>query len=156
MRMIKGLAGVLALAACGPAPTYMNATVNGELWQAEHVTCFFHSDGPELDVSGSRTTGPETKTFINLVGLPPVPATVSLGDEGPIGVILETDLLGWNVDVGHATTADLRGTVTITEVNVQHHGCGGTFSFVAGPAYGGVTDTVTVSDGAWSVNLQRH
>jgi hypothetical protein len=156
MRTVALLSVLAIVAACGPEPAYMEATVNGVLWQAEHVSCSFRSDPPQLEVFGSRSTGQETKRFIQLVGLPNVPATVSLTDEGPRGVIRDTDAIGWDTYVGYLTTADLTGTATITEVNVTRHGCSGTFSFVAGPAYGAATDTLNVTNGAWSVNLQVH
>lgn len=136
--------------ACAPEPVYLEATVDGAFWQAEYATCFLDSD-TTLWISGHRQIGPDTKNFITLRYVPRAVGAYSLDGHGALGLFSNTDLSGWNTIDGWKTTDDVPGTVEVTELDAERGRCSGSFSFVAVPAHGGATDTVSVTSGSWSV-----
>jgi hypothetical protein len=155
--IILAIATGFLCTACGPESGFMEATVNGEVWQSEHVTCIYDENTQELDVSGWRSTGSETKQWIRLRHVPSVLGAVMLAGDEPHGVISETDQTGWDTISDWSTTDESTGTVTVTEFRVarefemERNRCSGSFSFVAVPSYGAATDTMYVSDGSWMV-----
>jgi hypothetical protein len=156
MRPISLLSLLAIVAACGPEPEYLEATVDGEVWLAEYVTCIYRADNQELNVSGWRWTGADTKHWIEIRHLPNAVGTVSLAADGPIGVVRDTDPWGWNTESGWITTETFTGTASVTEFDMARRRCSGTFSFVAVPSHGAASDTLDITDGSWTVELSGH
>ncbi|MDH3369654.1 MAG: hypothetical protein OEO17_17595, partial [Gemmatimonadota bacterium] len=111
MRSATILAVLVIVAACGPnVPEFMEATIDGALWQAERVTCLYRNQ--ELRVTGSRSTGADTRRAIRLAELRLTgPRTVTLAAGGEQGFVLDQDAIGWDTHVGYSTTETLTGTV---------------------------------------------
>lgn len=155
--VVRILATGLLSSACGPEPGFMEAKVNGDVWQTAHVTCLYSERTHELDVSGWRSTGAETHQWIRLRHVPNALGTIVLAGDGPIGVVSETDETGWNTISDWSTTDASTGTLTVTAFTVTREfetgssRCSGSFSFVAVPSYGAATDTMYVTDGSWMV-----
>ena len=148
-----------ATAACGPKPEYMEAMVDGVLWQAERAICLFH-DG-ELEVHGHRATGSNTRRAIEVSYL--ATSTVGsflLAEEGPRGFVLDQDAVGWDTYVGYATTATVTGTVTVATFDLGAGRCGGAFAFTAVMVHNlhgdVVPDTIEVVDGTWDAELHAY
>lgn len=147
---VAALAVLAVIGACAPEPEFLEATVDGAFWQAEHAICFLDSD-TTLWISGHRQIGPDTKVFITLRDVPSAVGAYPLDGQGALGLFSTTDLSGWNTIDGWHTTDDVPGMVEVTELDAERRRCSGTFSFVAVPAHGGATDTVSVTSGSWSV-----
>lgn len=156
MRTIPLALALASVAACGPEPEYLEANIDGALWQAEGASCFYRQQDGDLQVVGSRPVGGDTTRFLLLRKLPITgPATVALaGDDGPYGSIEEgvpfTDIM-----VRHyKTTDEFTGTVTVAEFDLGAGRCSGTFSFVAlaeNTGWGTFTpDTLHVTVGSWT------
>lgn len=139
---------------CSPEPEYIEAKIDGVLWQAENVSCFYNSIDRSLDITGSADLAGDTARFLRLVDVPttgsgPMPLAESDGAHANIadGVVFVMTRTVFS------TTAEFTGSAVVTELDENGRRTSGTFEFPAVTTFGEPFDTLQVTDGAWACPL---
>lgn len=139
---------------CSPEPEYIEATIDGALWQAEHVSCFYNSTDQSLDITGSSELAGDTARFLRLIDVPttgsgPVPLAES---DGPHATIAD-GVVFVSARTVFSTTAEFTGSAVVAELDENGRRTSGTFEFAAVTVFGQPFDTLQVTRGAWACPL---